>query len=237
MNQELFESWIKKTQPQIGHTHRYPALLNTISNHLKKNGDLNYKIYGHEDYNRVIELKDRYFSVQEFKEKNQSGGQIYSRSLDLYIQFLKETQGTDDVLSDIEELNDSQLNSTEKKQLILSRVGQGNFRLQLIEMWGCCSVTGYKQLDFLVASHIKPWKPSNNRARLDPFNGLLLTPNIDKAFDKGFITFSESGLIMISKRFQYPERLGIFSDMKINVKKDNLPYLAYHEKYVFRKNT
>ena len=41
-----------------------------------------------------------------------------------------------------------------------------------------------KEESLLFASHIKPWSDSNNKERLDPYNGFLLTPNLDVCFDK-----------------------------------------------------
>ena len=40
----------------------------------------------------------------------------------------------------------------------------------------------------LLAGHIKPWKDSSSRERLDPRNGLAACPAHDAAFDKGMIT-------------------------------------------------
>ena len=50
----------------------------------------------------------------------------------------------------------------------------------------------------LVASHIKPWRESTNEERLTAGNGLLLTPSIDHLFDRGFISFDDSGETLIS---------------------------------------
>ena len=88
--------------------------------------------------------------------------------------------------------------STEAEALVKARVGQGKFRNNLIEYWKGCSVTNCKYITILIASHIKPWKDSSNKERLDVYNGLLLLPNIDKLFDKGYISFRDTGKIMIS---------------------------------------
>ena len=40
-----------------------------------------------------------------------------------------------------------------------------------------------------LASHTKPWSACTHVERLDPFNGLMLTPNLDGAFDGGLVTF------------------------------------------------
>jgi hypothetical protein len=63
---------------------------------------------------------------------------------------------------------------------------------------GQCAVTG---LDIPVlprASHIKPWRDSNNRERLDPYNGLLLSPSYDAAFDAGLIAFADDGAVVLT---------------------------------------
>ena len=52
----------------------------------------------------------------------------------------------------------------------------------------------------LKASHIKPWNISDDYERLDEYNGLLLTPNLDAAFDSGLISFDKDGVILISKK-------------------------------------
>ncbi len=38
----------------------------------------------------------------------------------------------------------------------------------------------------------------DNKERLDPYNGFLLIPNLDLAFDNGLITFDKDGKIMVS---------------------------------------
>lgn len=69
----------------------------------------------------------------------------------------------------------------------------------LIKYWNTCSVTNFDKTGLLIASHIKLWKESNNIERLDAFNGLLLLPNYNKSFDRGYINFDSNGKIRISK--------------------------------------
>lgn len=53
--------------------------------------------------------------------------------------------------------------------------------------------------EILRASHIKPWADCVSDAeRLDVFNGFLLAPHLDAAFDRGFISVAEDGAVMIS---------------------------------------
>jgi len=42
----------------------------------------------------------------------------------------------------------------------------------------------------MFASHIKPWRDSNNRERLDPRNGVAACPVHDSAFDTGLLTIN-----------------------------------------------
>jgi len=129
------------------------------------------------------------------------------------------------------------LEETERKRIIDSRVGQNVFRDKLIKKWGGCSVTGYKQVDLLIAAHIKPWSSSDNFERLDVNNGLLLIPNLDSLFDKGYISFLENGLIQYSHELDSASAnlLGVNKKMVVrNLNEDNLKYLNYHRKHVFK---
>ena len=53
--------------------------------------------------------------------------------------------------------------------------------------------------ELLVASHIKPWSISDANEKLDIHNGLLMCPNHDKLFDRGYISFDDTGRILISE--------------------------------------
>ena len=115
---------------------------------------------------------------------------------------------------------------TEIETLIKARQGQGRFRQKLLEQYPSCPLTGLDIQPLLIASHIKPWSVCNNNERLDPFNGLMLAPNIDALFDKGLITFDTDGTIKIHPTIdsENQKRLGISRDMKLksNLKAKNI---------------
>lgn len=169
-----------------------------------------------------------------FIDRNERGHQMYSSALLKYAEYLAE--GFDnDVESDIEAIiANLAIESTEKSNLVKARIGQGAFRQRLIGLWGNCSVTGFKDVSLLIASHIKPWRASNNTERLDEFNGLLLVPNLDKAFDTGLITFDDDGKIRISSQLIEPEKLGITRDLRVTLKPENEAYMKLHRTDVFR---
>lgn len=93
---------------------------------------------------------------------------------------------------------DRTLQETEKATLVLARRGQGEFRARVKLLERECRVTHVAAAELLIASHIKPWKLSDNQEKLDGNNGLFLSPHIDKLFDKGFITFTHNGKMLVS---------------------------------------
>jgi len=128
--------------------------------------------------------------------------------------------------------------STELEQLIKARRGQGTYRKNLQMVESSCRVTGLTDSQHLRASHIKPWRASTDRERLDGCNGLLLSPHIDHLFDNGYISFTASGALMVSKRLnpEIIERWGL--DVARNVgtfSAQQRRYLAYHRTKVFEK--
>jgi hypothetical protein len=121
-------------------------------------------------------------------------------------------------------INDKSIDETTRKQLIAARIGQGQFRKNVIAVWGKgeqCAVTGVSLRDVLVASHIKPWKSASNEERLAGWNGLMLVSILDKLFDRFLISFSDSGKIvssrrLLSKDWQELKSLGISMNMGLN---------------------
>ena len=87
-------------------------------------------------------------------------------------------------------------NITEKEALIKARLGHGQFRRDVEIIEPVCRVTGLDKKEFLIASHIKSWKDSDNFERLDGSNGLLLSPHIDKLFDRHWISFTKEGKLI-----------------------------------------
>lgn len=133
----------------------------------------------------------------------------------------------------------STLDETERDAIIKARVGQGPFREALIERWGGCSVTGCGLTEVLIASHIKPWSKCETPAeRLGAANGLLLTPNLDKLFDRGLISFGDNFRIIYSPHLKdgFAHMLNVDRNMRLKSSKhvDMLPFLGWHRQFVFR---
>ena len=235
IKERIFNSWLKKTQPQIGNPEKYSKTVTTLTNHLKKQNISDTNLFSIDSYSEIENLKKLYFENNELFEKNERGNKMYSRAFDLYLEFLNDNYESENISDDIIKIyNQTEITETEKRNYVLSRIGQGNFRKQLIDFWKSCSVTGFKEIPLLIASHIKPWKKSTNFEKLDVYNGLLLIPNLDKVFDLGLISFRDNGEIIISEFLKDYQIFGINDDMKIKVLPEHMPYLEYHRLNVLK---
>jgi hypothetical protein len=129
--------------------------------------------------------------------------------------------------------------TTEAERLVVRRVGQNIFRTGLLEYWeGRCAITGLAVAELLRASHIKPWADcASDAERLDVFNGLLLAPHLDAAFDRGFITVEDDGSVLVSSALRGEERQVLGLDVPLHVKalgKEHRSYLPWHRERVFK---
>lgn len=145
---------------------------------------------------------------------------------------------------------DAGLDKTTKEAVIQARRGQGRFRSNVESIEKSCRLTGVSNPSLLIASHIKPWRSCETaNERLDGMNGLLLTPDADLLFDRGFITFQDDGEVTVSPRFDRDDlrRLGFgdllweqfgFSEAPVAWRTNAFmpgqrQYLAYHRREVY----
>lgn len=132
---------------------------------------------------------------------------------------------------EVENIENADIPDQDKLQLIKARKGQGVYRSNLLKIEKCCRVTGVTNISFLVASHIKPWSKSENAEKIDGNNGLLLSPHVDRLFDRGFISFTDNGDMLIKEEAKDAfiswglviKNVGVFNKKQSN-------YLAYHRK-------
>ena len=133
---------------------------------------------------------------------------------------------------DIQNVLESDLGASEKVSLIRARLGQGKFRQQVMQLWrNGCAVTGCQIAPILRASHIKPWRDcANKQERLDPDNGLMLSANLDALFDRGLISFSDSGSMLIADVISSSDRkkLGLDRPLLIRPSQRQARYLKHH---------
>lgn len=126
-----------------------------------------------------------------------------------------------------------------KNQIIYARVGQGKYREALLGECPFCPVTLVSDDRLLIASHIKPWAPSDEKEKIDPKNGFMFTPTFEFLFDRGFISFSDD------KKMQVSPWLSKVTCKKLDLVDQRIypmlptenreKYLAYHRENIFKK--
>lgn len=137
------------------------------------------------------------------------------------------------------------LEGKERSVVIKQRVNQSVFRTMILFNYeNCCAITGINIPELLVAGHIIPWANSTPQQKLNPENGICLSPLYDKAFDKGLITISpddytvriSSALREYEKKEYFNKHFGSINGQRINMPiehKPNRDYLAYHRDNIF----
>lgn len=144
----------------------------------------------------------------------------------------------------LKELSD--LNGETKLREIKTRVNQQYFRQIILSNYSStCAISGIDIPELLIASHIIPWSV-NEKERLNPENGICLSPLYDQAFDKGLIGISTHYKVLISKKLtehsNKPYYRTYFSQIKgakLNQPEKYYPkkdFLEYHLDMVFEKD-
>ncbi len=133
---------------------------------------------------------------------------------------------------------DEAITETEKRALIYSRIGQGKFKDNVKQIESKCRITKVDKIEHLRASHLKPWRDSDNSERLNGENDLLLTPSIDHLFDRGFISFENNGDLLVSPVCHKLslEKMGVPIKAKLNVggfTEGQKTFLDFHREDIF----
>lgn len=128
-----------------------------------------------------------------------------------------------------------------RQALINARIGQGGFRRRMALLWNSrCALTGCEIDAVLVASHAKSWRDSSNAERLDEYNGLYLAASIDRLFDRGLISFSDAGQVLVAPGLSDHALASVGlsrSSVLSRIRTRNLPFLqAHRERFGFHKH-
>lgn len=145
------------------------------------------------------------------------------------------------------QLNISQDKDTTKLTLTKTRVGQSFFRNAVLSNFnGKCCISGLEIKQLLRASHILPWSQFPEH-RLNPENGLLLSPLYDAAFDNGFLTIDDNYRVVLGKEItSFPQseakqRFFLpFQGIEINLPEKYLPnkeFLKHHQDKIFESKS
>lgn len=134
------------------------------------------------------------------------------------------------------EIDQLHLRGEDREAVVKVRVNQKDFREILLKRYNKCCLCGVSNPDLLIASHIKPWRECLPEEKLDIDNGFLLCPNHDWLFDKGFISFSDDGIIIISSDLSSTDSVftNVRAEMKIQLTEKNRQYLSYHRNSILK---
>lgn len=130
------------------------------------------------------------------------------------------------------------MESTQQRTEGVKRIGQNTLRQLLLVSIGECEVSGIRNKDLLVASHVKSWADcvDGGEERLDEENVLLLAANWDALFDKKFISFDpKTGKMIKSDRISEEDliKFGVPKDWRDAVRipvntERRKNYLSWH---------
>ena len=160
----------------------------------------------------------------------------------LFVDFDKISELQDALVYNYGHKGDTLVTPRERKlvdTISKARVGQGRYREQLLEECPFCPITMVNDERLLIASHIKPWSMSNDKEKVDPKNGYMLTPLYDKLFDKGFITFTDDKRMVVSDWLSPKNRKRLnLEDNKqyphLLMDDQRKQYLIFHREAIFK---
>ena len=117
------------------------------------------------------------------------------------------------------------------------RIHQREFRHGLLRKYSHCCLCSVANKELLFASHIKPWDKSTSEEKTNLNNGLLLCPNHDKLFDKGFISFDINGRILISEQLAELDRtfMNVNPNSTLEMNAEMNVFMEYHRNNIFKK--
>jgi hypothetical protein len=128
----------------------------------------------------------------------------------------------------------SNLDATSKQREILARLGQHRFRRLVLTRWNDrCAVTGADI--FVEAAHIKPWHASTDFERENPGGGIALSLLYHRAFDLGYISFTDEGSILVSESMR-KKLLHIGLNLSVHISHltdSHRSYLQHHRQKFF----
>ena len=145
--------------------------------------------------------------------------------------------------------------ATERALVHMLRVGQSAFASEVLRNFGdACAFCGFtlgdqRRPSLLRAGHIKPWRDSDPRERLDVANGIAACPMHDAAFDAGLMTLdtaSDHLAVRVSPRLRAAADINAAAalhfegdglrrqiDLALPVVAPADTYLAWHREQIF----
>ncbi len=139
---------------------------------------------------------------------------------------------------------DNSKEGIEVMRSVKTRVNQSFFRTVVTSIYSNkCAVSSIDLPELLIASHIIPWS-ANEKERLNPSNGICLSPLYDKLFDKGLMSLTDDLKVIFSKKLLkisnpkvYSTFFEVYENKEINLPDKFFPkqeFLEFHRKNIFK---
>jgi len=128
---------------------------------------------------------------------------------------------------------------SQKSDLLKARYGGGEFRFNVEQNEHSCRVSGVLDRRHLWARHIKPWCECDDTEKLDGANGLLMSPHIAHLFERGYISFSNEGDLLVSQDLNPVVLHNWHIELPLNVgefRPEQCYYLDWHRREVFEQH-
>lgn len=175
-------------------------------------------------------------------EEFNSNWEAVATECTLIFQQLSESETLNPVTDEISDFSMQDFTGETRQVLTHQRIKQNFFRRSVLSSYkGRCCMSGLSDSRLLVASHIVPWS-ADKANRLNPSNGLCLSAIHDKAFDKGLLSLTDSGEILISDELRRVDDnfvKDIFLSLESRIIEmpekfaPNTAFLAYHRNNIF----
>lgn len=146
-----------------------------------------------------------------------------------------------------EEFKQYVIRGEDVESIVKVRRNQAYFRRMVLTAYSnrCC-ISGVNIPELLIASHIKPWKDSDDHTeKVNPRNGLCLNALYDKAFDLGYITVDKMYKIHVSNKIKKKYNNELVSTLFYNLEYKSIEvpekftpdkrFLEYHNDVIFVK--
>lgn len=248
---EVFEEWLRENaRKSNGDKYSDSSIYKYSSSIDVLNKEFNINLWNFNSIKELFDKKNKLFNNNKFIIKNTVGKNMYSRSVELFIEYICDINIKKSEKEIINIENDKELSLDEKNNYIETLLNVRNpqiqkyFRNGLIkEFNGKCALCGINDKRLLIASHIIPYSECKIKSDLySSYNGLLLCSNHDSLFDKHLITFDTDGNIKISSSID--KDIYDFLDINDKVKLENnilcnerIEKLKKHYEFFFRKES
>ncbi len=127
----------------------------------------------------------------------------------------------------------------QKSDLLKARYGQGVFCFNVEQNEHSCRISGVLDRRHLWARHIKPWCECDDAEKLDGSNGLMMSPHIAHLFERGYITFTDEGDLLVSQDLNPVVLHNWHIELPLNVgefRPEQCFYLDWHRREVFEQH-